>query len=212
MAQTAPMSESSADEPWLLYEHSARAPSQLPARVLAPDGGLSVGMPVAAGQLVPGEPGRTNATGSEGTGPTQREPNVGNLVYMFPDPLRYDKGRSRLFAAGIAGDLGLVMAMLIDSTWVAKEHSGFLVAGAVIGIFTAVIGFFGCYWREPRLLGLHAAAAAAQVVLSPVNMQTTSQLLHALAQGWLLHCSQTLRAELVPAWFSLGNRRLANAA
>ncbi len=210
MSSSAPPATCSSDEdePWLLYEHSARAPTQLPARILDFDGTSCVGMPVASERLASGEPGLV--AGDEVA--SQRPLDAGNWVCMFPDSAAADQSGRHLLCGAIAADLALIVAIISDLARVDKGESTILIVVAILGVVTDLLSITACCRRDPFLLGIHSAVAAVLFVVSAVNLRSASQLMHALAQAWLSRGSMALRAQLMPAWVDPGASRRSVAA
>lgn len=180
---------------------------QVPARLVGPDGRLHLGLPLESQADATG--GRRDAEGGAqaAQGGTAQAANAGMVVLMNPGPACTSDGAAilprRQLVAILLCDFVTLVLLLADLSW-RTVYVGRLSIQGVAGLLAVGLGFAGCVFPRPRLLGLLFVVALVQFFAGVMLLQTRWQLLHCFAQPIVAHAALSMRRALIPAWFAVG--------
>ena len=97
------------------------------------------------------------------------EAHSGVVVLMEPAADQWHQPDRWSLVALIAGNVGVVFAMLGDLAW--RNILDYLAIIGVAALVANAVGLAGCVWRLPRLMGIFATAAVVQFLLSVLVLQ-----------------------------------------
>ena len=182
----------------------------VPARLVGADGRLQLGMPLGAT-----EPGASRSPdGSNAADGPNAASASGMVVLMHPATPLGTSGSAllprRQLVAILLVDLVSLVLLFADLSW-RTVHVSRLSTLGVAGLLTDGLGFLGCMFPRPRLLGLLFVAALLQFFAGVMLLQTRWQLVHCFVQPFVAQAALGLRRALIPAWFAVGRRPMGQA-
>ena len=178
---------------------------QVPARLVSADGRLHLGLPLGT-QADPGAARSANSSNAAGGSDAS---GSGMVVLMHPAAPLGETGAAilprRQLVAVLVADLVSLILLFIDLPW-RTVHVSRLSTIGVAGLLTDGLGFLGCIFPRPRLLGLLFVVALLQFFSGVMLLQTQWQLIHCFMQPFVAQAALGLRRALIPAWFAVGRR------
>ena len=180
---------------------------QVPARLVGPDGRLHLGMPLESQADAAGRRDAASGAQQGGAADAANAANAGMVVLMNPGPACASDGPAilprRQLVAILLCDLVALLLLFSDLSW-RTVYVGRLSIQGVAGLLAVGLGFAGCVFPRPRLLGLLFVVALVQFFAGVMLLQTRWQLIHCFTQPIVAHAALSMRHALIPAWFAVG--------